>query len=284
MANPYDIDLDRNPANYQPLTPLSFLERAAAVFPDAHRDHPRHRCARTYARVLRAHAPARLGAGAARHRPRRHGLGDARQHAGDARGHYGVPMTRRRAQHAQHPARCRDHRLHARPRRDQGADHRPRILRRSMKEALALAKVKPLVIDYDDPEYSGAGRAARRDRLRGVPRGRRSRTSPGACRTTNGTRSRSTTPPAPPATPRASSTTIAARICSRIGNVITCAHGASIRSICGRCRCSTATAGASRGRSRWSPARMSACAGARARRCTTRSPTTGSRICAARRS
>src|ERR1700720_4353173 len=30
----YDIDLDRNPANFQPLTPLSFLERAAAVFPD----------------------------------------------------------------------------------------------------------------------------------------------------------------------------------------------------------------------------------------------------------
>jgi len=30
---PYDIDLDRNPANFQPLTPLSLLERAAAVFP-----------------------------------------------------------------------------------------------------------------------------------------------------------------------------------------------------------------------------------------------------------
>ena len=30
----YDTDLDRNPANYQPLTPLPFLERAAAVFPD----------------------------------------------------------------------------------------------------------------------------------------------------------------------------------------------------------------------------------------------------------
>src|SRR5918911_3987623 len=30
---PYDIDLDRNPANYQPLTPLTLLERAAAVFP-----------------------------------------------------------------------------------------------------------------------------------------------------------------------------------------------------------------------------------------------------------
>ena len=31
---PYDIDLDRNPANFQPLTPLSFLERAASVFPE----------------------------------------------------------------------------------------------------------------------------------------------------------------------------------------------------------------------------------------------------------
>ena len=30
---PYDIDLDRNRANFQPLTPLGFLERAAAVFP-----------------------------------------------------------------------------------------------------------------------------------------------------------------------------------------------------------------------------------------------------------
>jgi fatty-acyl-CoA synthase len=33
-ANPYDTGLDRNPANYQPLTPLTFLERAASVFPD----------------------------------------------------------------------------------------------------------------------------------------------------------------------------------------------------------------------------------------------------------
>ncbi|NVK31509.1 MAG: acyl-CoA synthetase [Gammaproteobacteria bacterium] len=33
MTNWYNTDLDRNPANYQPLTPLTFLERAAAVFP-----------------------------------------------------------------------------------------------------------------------------------------------------------------------------------------------------------------------------------------------------------
>src|SRR6056300_375678 len=32
--NPYNQDLDRTPANYQPLTPLTFLERAASVFPD----------------------------------------------------------------------------------------------------------------------------------------------------------------------------------------------------------------------------------------------------------
>ena len=31
---PYDTDLDRNAANFQPLTPLLFLERAASVFPD----------------------------------------------------------------------------------------------------------------------------------------------------------------------------------------------------------------------------------------------------------
>ena len=35
MTNsPYETDLDRNPANFQPLTPLTLLERAASVFPD----------------------------------------------------------------------------------------------------------------------------------------------------------------------------------------------------------------------------------------------------------
>jgi fatty-acyl-CoA synthase len=33
VTNPYSTDLDRNPANFQPLTPLTFLERAASVFP-----------------------------------------------------------------------------------------------------------------------------------------------------------------------------------------------------------------------------------------------------------
>ena len=59
------------------------------------------------------------------------------------------------------------------------------------------------------------GRAARRDRIRGFHRRRAIRTSPGRCRTTNGTRSRSTTPRAPPAIPRAWSITIAAPTCWR---------------------------------------------------------------------
>ncbi len=33
MENPYESGLDRNAANYQPLTPITFLERAAAAFP-----------------------------------------------------------------------------------------------------------------------------------------------------------------------------------------------------------------------------------------------------------
>ena len=33
-TNPYNIDLDRNPANHLPLTPLTFLDRAASVFPN----------------------------------------------------------------------------------------------------------------------------------------------------------------------------------------------------------------------------------------------------------
>jgi len=33
MSNPYNTHLDKNPANYQALTPLSFLSRAASVFP-----------------------------------------------------------------------------------------------------------------------------------------------------------------------------------------------------------------------------------------------------------
>ena len=34
MTSAYDLDLDKTGANYQPLTPLTFLERSAKVYPD----------------------------------------------------------------------------------------------------------------------------------------------------------------------------------------------------------------------------------------------------------
>jgi fatty-acyl-CoA synthase len=90
---PYNTDLDRNPANYQPLTPLGFLERAAAVFP---------------AHIAIIHGPLRRTYAEFYARSRR--LASALSKRGITRGdtvsvmlantpamlecHYGVPMTK----------------------------------------------------------------------------------------------------------------------------------------------------------------------------------------------
>jgi fatty-acyl-CoA synthase len=67
MANPYTVDLDRNPANHVPLTPLSFIERAAVVHPDqiaVVHGTLRRTWAETYARCRRlASALQRRGIG-----------------------------------------------------------------------------------------------------------------------------------------------------------------------------------------------------------------------------
>lgn len=151
--NLFDVGLDRNPANYQPLTPLTFLERSATVFPD----HPaivhgatRHTYAEFYRRarqlgsslsssfnigrgdtvsVILANTPAMLEC------------------------HYGVPMcggvlhsinTRLDAavvafqlDHAQSQVLIVDREFMA-----------------VAQEALALATVKPVLIQYDDPEFT----------------------------------------------------------------------------------------------------------------------------------
>jgi fatty-acyl-CoA synthase len=66
-ANPYNQDLDRNAANFVPLTPLSFLQRTAEVFPERTAVvHGRQRTSwgQTYARCRRlASALARRGIG-----------------------------------------------------------------------------------------------------------------------------------------------------------------------------------------------------------------------------
>src|SRR5499426_1065815 len=152
---PYDTDLDRNPANFQPLTPLTFLERAAAVFP-GHTAIIHGGLKRSYAEF---YTRARRLASALT----QHGIGP-----GDTvsvllantpamlEAHYGVPMTRG-------VLNTLNTRLDA-PIIAFSLDHGDakvvivdREFSKVMKDALALAKVKPLVIDYDDPEYAGAG-------------------------------------------------------------------------------------------------------------------------------
>jgi 3-(methylthio)propionyl---CoA ligase len=152
---PYDTDLDRNPANYQPLTPLGFLERAAAVFPEqtAIIHGPLKRTyAEFYARTRR------LASALAQHGIKR---GDTvsvllANTPPMLEAHYGVPMT-------QGVLNTLNTRLDA-PIVAFSLDHAEtkavivdREYSKVMKEALKIAKVKPLVIDYDDPEYSGPG-------------------------------------------------------------------------------------------------------------------------------
>ncbi|NGO49693.1 AMP-binding protein [Allomesorhizobium camelthorni] len=152
MASIYDGGLDRNKANFQPLTPLTYLERAAKTYPDqtaiihgsvrlSYRDFWRRslQLASALAQkgigkgdtvtVMLSNTPAMLEA------------------------HFGVPMVKA----VLHSLNTRldaavvafqlDH-----------AETKVLIVDREfsavMKEALALAKVRPLVIDYDDPEYA----------------------------------------------------------------------------------------------------------------------------------
>lgn len=154
MNNPYNTDLDRNPANHQPLTPLTFLERAASVFPD-------------HTAII--HGPLRRSYAAFYARSRR--LASALAKNGIGRGdtvsalltntpamlecHYGVPMCGA----VLHSINTRldaaiiafqlDHALSKIVIVD-------REFMPLMQQALALATVKPVLIQYDDPEYDGA--------------------------------------------------------------------------------------------------------------------------------
>jgi fatty-acyl-CoA synthase len=151
----YDIDLDRNPANFQPLTPLSFLERAAAVFPQ--RTAIVHGAKTWTYRQFYARA-RRLASALAK---RGIGRGDTvsamlANTPAMLDAHYGVAMTGavlntlNTRLDAAILAFMLDH-----------AETKVLITDREyskvVKEALRLAKATPLVVDYDDPEYSGPG-------------------------------------------------------------------------------------------------------------------------------
>ncbi|UIJ70878.1 acyl-CoA synthetase [Aurantimonas sp. HBX-1] len=159
----YDEHLDRNPANYQPLTPLTFLSRAAQVHPD---------------RTAIVHGSLRRNYADFYRRSRQ--LASALQRRGIARGetvavmlsntpamleaHHGVPMagavllsinTRLDAAII---AFQLDH-----------AEARVVIVDREfsavMREALATAACRPLVIDYDDPDFPADAPAAKGDAI-----------------------------------------------------------------------------------------------------------------------
>jgi fatty-acyl-CoA synthase len=154
-TNPYEHNLDKTAANYQPLTPITLLERAARVYPD-------------HTAII--HGMRRVPYGEFFARCRRLASGLAQRYIGKGdtvsvmlantpamlEAHYGVPMTGAI--------------LHSINTRLDAAiiafqlDHAntkvlitDREFSSVMKDALAIAKVRPLVIDYNDLEFPQAG-------------------------------------------------------------------------------------------------------------------------------
>lgn len=148
----YDEHLDRNAANYQPLTPLTFLSRAALIHPD---------------RIAIIHGSLRRNYGDFYRRSRQ--LASAIEKRGIKRGetvaamlantppmleaHHGVPMagavllsinTRLDPEIIAFQLDHSEARMVIVDREFSGV----------MAEALAKAKVDPIVIDYDDPDFS----------------------------------------------------------------------------------------------------------------------------------
>ncbi len=161
MTNPYETNLDKNAANYTPLSPLSFIRRAASVYPD--------HAAVVHGKIRRSWAEtyARTGQLASALAQRGVGLGDcvavmAPNIPEMLEAHFGIPMvggiinainTRLDAatiafilDHGEAKALLTD------------TEFAPVI-----KEALAQAKNKPLVIDICDAEGPGGERLGETD-------------------------------------------------------------------------------------------------------------------------
>jgi fatty-acyl-CoA synthase len=154
MANPFNTDLDRNPANFQPLTPLTFLERAASVMPD-------------HTAII--HGAQRYSYGEFYRRSRQ--LASALSAQGMGRGdtvsallpnvppmleaHYGVPMCGAvlHGINTRLDAKTIAFQLDHAGARILIVDHEWLLLAR---EALALAEVEPTLIVYTDPENNEA--------------------------------------------------------------------------------------------------------------------------------
>ena len=154
-SNPYLHHLDKTPANFQPLTPIMFLERANAV-------HPEH--------LAVIHGAQRMTYRELYERSRRFASALAQRFIGPGdtvsvmlpnvppmlEAHFAVPMTGAvlhslntrldaaliafQLDHAQSKVLIVD-----------------REFSSTVKDALAQAKVRPLLIEYDDPEFPQDG-------------------------------------------------------------------------------------------------------------------------------
>jgi fatty-acyl-CoA synthase len=154
-GHPYDDGLEKNAANFAPLTPLTLLERAAAVYPrrvSVIHGQRRFTWADTYARCRRlASALVRSGIG----------VGDTvaamlANTPENYEAHFGVPMcgavlnTLNTRLDAPTLAFMLDHGVAK-------ALIVDREYSSTIERALALAKSQPLIIEVDDPEYAASG-------------------------------------------------------------------------------------------------------------------------------
>jgi fatty-acyl-CoA synthase len=162
-SSPYDTGLDKAAANFQPLTPLVFLERSAATFPD---------------HIAIVHGKSRVTYREFYLRCRR--LASALMKRGIGTGdtasvmlantppmleaHYGVPMTGAvlQAINTRLDAATIAFQLNHSESKAVIVDREFSVV---MADALRLAKVKPLIVDFDDPEFPEDAPASKGSRI-----------------------------------------------------------------------------------------------------------------------
>ena len=154
-TNPYNEHLDKNPANYQPLTPLQFLQRAALVFPNHTaiiHGNQRFTYAQFYERCRRL-ASGLIARGI--------GPGDTvsvllANTPPMLEAHYGVPMIGA----VLHTINTRLDAAIVAFQLDHGNSKlliTDREFAPLSKAALVLAQAKPAIVDYNDPEFPQTG-------------------------------------------------------------------------------------------------------------------------------
>jgi fatty-acyl-CoA synthase len=155
MGNPYATGLDKNPANYVPLTPLTFLERSSYIYPD---------------RVATIHGKRRYTWGQVYERSRRlaSALVQHKVGSGDTVAvmlnntpemfecHFGVPMCGAvlNTMNTRLDAETISFMLNHGEAKVLITDREYSLM---VKKALAGLGREILVIDVDDPEYAGPG-------------------------------------------------------------------------------------------------------------------------------